>query len=88
LVSFEKLNLLESFAGLGTFDVIFCRNVAIYFCGEKRVDLFQRLANSLAKDGALFVGSAEALADIGPQFRPLHHCRSVYYEPNRVSCQA
>jgi chemotaxis protein methyltransferase CheR len=88
LGSFQNRNLLDPFAALGKFDVIFCRNVAIYFSHHKRTDLFLRLTNSLATDGALFVGSSESLADIGPQFTPLHHCRSVYYEPNRISCFA
>ncbi len=83
LVAFRRRNLLEPFATLGSFDVIFCRNVAIYFDPQTRRDLFLRLTDRLATDGALFVGSAESLADLGPEFLPLHHCRAVYYQPRK-----
>jgi len=83
LVSFQRRNLLEPFTGLGPFDVIFCRNVAIYFDAATRRDLFHRIADRLAPGGYLFVGSSESLSDLGPQFLPQHHCRSVYYQPTR-----
>jgi chemotaxis protein methyltransferase CheR len=82
LVSFGRRNLLEPFGELGPFDVIFCRNVAIYFNGPARRSLFHRLAERLAPDGYLFTGSAECLTDLGPQFAPRHHCHAVYYQPN------
>lgn len=82
LVSFRKQNLLEPFHGLGPFDVVFCRNVAIYFTPEIRHDLFERLTKTLTPTGYLFTGAAESLTDLGPRFRPQHHCRSVFYQPN------
>lgn len=81
LVTFRRMNLLEPFAALGMFDVIFCRNVAIYFSAEARAGLFRRLADILAPEGYLFVGSSESLGDLGLQFAPQHHCRSVFYQP-------
>jgi len=81
LVTFRKLNLLESFADLGPFDVVFCRNVAIYFSPADRTRLFRRLVDRLEDGGYLFVGSSESLIDLGPEFMPQHHCRSVYYQP-------
>ena len=57
MVTFGHRNLLEPFADLGPFDVIFCRNVAIYFDAPTRRDLFLRLAARLTPDGSLFVGS-------------------------------
>lgn len=83
LVSFRRFNLHDSFAGLGTFDVIFCRNVAIYFTPEGRRSLFLRLADCLHPEGYLFSGSSELLFDLGPRFEPHHHCRTVYYRPNQ-----
>lgn len=83
LVAFRRINLLEPFVGMGPFDVIFCRNVAIYFSAESRRSLFKRLARLLPEYGVLFAGSAEALSDIGPEFAPQHHCRAVFYQPNR-----
>jgi chemotaxis protein methyltransferase CheR len=85
LTSFRKLNLLEPFPNVGTFDVIFCRNVAIYFTAAARKSLFLRLKQQLYAGGYLFVGSSESLLDIGPEFAPKHHCRSVFYQPRPLS---
>ncbi len=83
MVVYRRLNLLEPFVGLGPFDVIFCRNVAIYFSPDARRSLFQRLAKLLTEHGVLFTGSSESLSDLGPEFAPQHHCRAVFYQPNR-----
>ncbi len=83
MISYRRLNLLEPFRGIGPFDIIFCRNVAIYFTREARADLFNRLCAELSPDGYLFVGSSESLTDLGPRFTPQHHCRAVFYQPNR-----
>ncbi len=82
LVSFRQLNLLEPFPGLGPFDVVLCRNVAIYFDAEVQRDLFHRLGDTLAEDGFLFVGASESLSRYGPRFTPHLHCRATYYQPN------
>lgn len=85
LVTFEKRNLLEPFTGLGPFDIIFCRNVAIYFDLPTKRDLFERLTKVLSPQGYLFVGSAESLASFGDRFKPQRHCQSVFYQPNYVN---
>jgi len=82
LVAYQHLNLMSPFTGLGPFDVVFCRNVAIYFTPDGRRSVFQRIAQSMTRDGYLFVGCAESLADLGPQFTPHHHCRGMFYRPN------
>ena len=82
LCSFERRNLLDPDSARGKFDVIFCRNVAIYFTPEARRDLFLRLTKALTPDGWLFVGSQESLRDLGPQFTPQQHCRAMCYRPN------
>lgn len=83
LVVFQRRNLLEPFSTLGPFDVIFCRNVAIYFDPATRRSLFLRLTDRLTPDGTLFAGSSESLSELGAQFLPLHHCRTVYYQPKK-----
>ena len=83
MITFKRINLLEPFVGMGTFDIILCRNVAIYFNTEVRAGLFHRLANALCDVGYMFVGSSESLSDLGPQFAPQHHCRAVFYQPNK-----
>jgi chemotaxis protein methyltransferase CheR len=83
MVSFQRRNLLQPFSELGPFDVIFCRNVAIYFDAARRRDLFLRLADRLTPSGVIVVGSSESLLDLGPRFLPRNHCRATYYQPNR-----
>ena len=82
LVSFRKLNLLEPFPHMQPVDILFCRNVAIYFEKPKRDDLFRRFKKAMSRDAYLFVGASESLLDLGPAFRPHAHCRSTFYRPN------
>jgi chemotaxis protein methyltransferase CheR len=82
LCSFMRRNLHQPFADLGTFDIIFCRNVAIYFTEEDRRVLFERAAKSLAPNGWIIVGSSESLSSLGHNWRPQQHCRSNCYRPN------
>jgi len=82
LCTFERRNLLDPNSASGRFDVIFCRNVAIYFTAEARKDLFLRLSKALTPEGWMFVGSQESLRDVGPQFVPQQHCRAICYRPN------
>jgi chemotaxis protein methyltransferase CheR len=80
MANFRKLNLMQPFTSLGKFDIIFCRNVAIYFTLEDRKRLFNKLAESLADDGYLIIGSTESLTGICPQFVPKRHLRSIFYQ--------
>lgn len=80
LASFRKMNLMEDFSSLGKFDVIFCRNVAIYFSERDRISLFNRIEERLEKDGYLIIGSMESLNAISPQFESKRHLRSVFYQ--------
>lgn len=79
MASFRKLNLMEDFSTLGRFDIIFCRNVAIYFTEADKVRLFSKLGKALASDGALIIGSTESLTGLCPQFEAMRYLRSVYY---------
>lgn len=56
MASFKKLNLMADFSTLGRFDIIFCRNVAIYFTERDRISLFGRLERALEPDGYLVIG--------------------------------
>jgi chemotaxis protein methyltransferase CheR len=80
MVNFRKLNLMHPFTTLGKFDIIFCRNVAIYFTLEDRKKLFNKLADSLADDGYLVIGSTESLTGVCPRFIPKRHLRSIFYQ--------
>lgn len=61
LVRFQQFNLLNPFVSLGKFDLIFCRNVLIYFSPEHKRDILKRLAETLNPNGHLFLGSTESL---------------------------
>jgi chemotaxis protein methyltransferase CheR len=69
-VEFRVLNLLDSFAGLGIFDVIFCRNVLMYFDSATKGDILDRLPDTLAGDGYLMLGAAETLMGLSTSFAP------------------
>lgn len=58
-VTFEQLNLLDSFESLGRFDIVFCRNVLIYFNQARRDDIIERLIEVLRPGGYLFLGTSE-----------------------------
>ncbi len=80
MVNFQKVNLLHSLANLGKFDIILCRNVAIYFTLEDRKRLFSQLSNIVEKDGYLIIGSTESLTGLCPKFEPKRHLRSIFYQ--------
>jgi len=61
MVSFKKRNLQDDFTSLGVFDLVLCRNVAIYFEEQFKSDLFNRLSQILFKDGLLMLGGTESL---------------------------
>jgi len=69
-VEFEEFNLLANFNSFGQFDVIFCRNVLIYFDLEMKKDVLRRLAGILAKDGFLITGSAETVLGLSDRLVP------------------
>jgi chemotaxis protein methyltransferase CheR len=80
MVNFKKLNLMLPFVALGKFDIIFCRNVAIYFTLQDRKNLFNRIADSLADDGFLLIGSTESLTGVCPRLIPQKHLKSIFYQ--------
>jgi chemotaxis protein methyltransferase CheR len=88
MIRFQQLNLLAPFQFPQPFDIIFCRNVAIYFEKKVKIDLFRRMIPLLPSHGLLFVGVSESLFDCGPEFKPMHHCKSTFYQPNATSVLA
>lgn len=67
-VQFREQNLLQSYSGLGRFDVIFCRNVLIYFSAQRKVDILTRMAQSLNPGGYLFLGASETISGYSDAF--------------------
>jgi len=80
MATFRKMNLMENFMTLGRFDIIFCRNVAIYFSEPDKVKLFNRFKDILEPDGYLIIGSTEFLTGISVPFKPQRYLRSVFYQ--------
>jgi chemotaxis protein methyltransferase CheR len=78
MVQHRQLNLLQDFSHLGTFDVIFCRNVLIYFDQETKVGIFERVSRMLEPDGVLALGAAETVVGICDAFRPYPERRGLY----------
>jgi len=76
LIAFKPLNLLEPWPVKGPFDVIFCRNVMIYFDNPTKTDLVRRYAKLLSPGGWLVVGHSETLLDQQSLFRPCG--RTIY----------
>jgi len=81
MVQHRQLNLLQDFSHLGTFDVIFCRNVLIYFDQDTKINIFDRLARVLEPDGVLALGAAESVVGISDAFRSCPERRGLY-RPN------
>ena len=78
MVTFQKQNLLENFSGMGAFDVIFCRNVLIYFDADTKKRILQRLAAQTAGDGYLIMGAAETVVGLSQDFAPVEGRRGLY----------
>lgn len=66
--SFREFNLLDSYSLLGRFDIIFCRNVLIYFSPESKRDILNRMADILNPGGYLFLGASESMASYSDAF--------------------
>ncbi len=78
MVQFRQLNLLADFASLGTFDVVFCRNVLIYFDQATKVNVLERVYRQVAADGFLLMGAAETVVGLTDIFVPLADKRGLY----------
>jgi chemotaxis protein methyltransferase CheR len=80
LTVFRKINLLEPFTFPQKFDVVLCRNVAIYFCERDKIQLFKSISKAIAPDGYLLIGSTESITGICPEFESKRYLRSVFYQ--------
>ncbi|WP_024511776.1 protein-glutamate O-methyltransferase CheR [Bradyrhizobium sp. ARR65] len=78
MVQHRQLNLLHDFSHLGAFDVIFCRNVLIYFDQQTKINIFGRLAKAIEPDGFLVLGAAETVVGLTEAFKPFSDRRGLY----------
>ena len=78
MITYRGHNLLKGVAGLGTFDIILCRNVLIYFDATRKRLVLDDLAKALADDGALFLGSAETIMGLTSLLESAPGARGLY----------
>jgi chemotaxis protein methyltransferase CheR len=77
-VTFKEWNLLGDLRPLGMFDLVFCRNVLIYFDPPTKAKALEAIAKQMAPDALLFLGGAETVLGVTEKFAPLHGDRGVY----------
>jgi chemotaxis protein methyltransferase CheR len=87
MVEFRQLNLLDDFSPLGAFDVIFCRNILIYFDDPTKSSLLRRLMSVLARDGFLVLGAAETVVGLSDAFSPHPEKRGLYVQSAAVAAE-
>jgi chemotaxis protein methyltransferase CheR len=78
MIQHRQLNLLNDFSQLGVFDVIFCRNVLIYFDRDTKINVLNRLARATEPDGFVVLGAAETLVGLTDAFMPFPERRGLY----------
>jgi chemotaxis protein methyltransferase CheR len=77
-VTFRKQNLIEPTASLGKFDVVFCRNVLLYFDGPTKTDVLDRIGQQLNPGGFLTLGAAESVVGLSTSFEATQDRRGLY----------
>lgn len=78
MVRYRQFNLMDDLRGLGMFDVVFCRNVLIYFDLETKRQILAQIRKVIRDDGALFLGGAETVLGISDRFQPAPGMRGIY----------
>lgn len=78
MVTYHQVNLLHDLSFLGRFDIVFCRNVLIYFGNEAKTEVLQRICTMMPEHGILYLGGAESVIGITQVFEPLQAVRGVY----------
>lgn len=78
MIQFQSFNLLDSMDTMGPFDIIFCRNVLIYFDQQTKARILERMRKRLQPHGFLFLGGAETVLGITNAFKPMEGERGLY----------
>ncbi|OZG73763.1 chemotaxis protein [Hahella sp. CCB-MM4] len=78
-VDFRSLNLMDSYSLLGKFDIIFCRNVLIYFSAESKLDILKRMHAALKPGGYLVLGASESLSGLPEKYEMVHCNPGIIY---------
>lgn len=78
MIDYRPFNLLEHPRAFGQFDVVFCRNVLIYFDQPTKAKVLGQVSDVLAKDGVLYLGGAETVLGVTDKFKPVPNLRGMY----------
>ena len=78
MITFRKFNLLDNPSALGKFDVVFCRNVLIYFDTPTKTRVLDAVADMLPPDGFLYLGGAETVLGTSDRFQLMPGQRGIY----------
>jgi chemotaxis protein methyltransferase CheR len=87
MVQYRPLNLLQDFSSMGPCDVVFCRNVLIYFDQPTKIDVLNRIAKLMPADGYLTLGAAETVIGLTDTFKAIPERRGLY-SPNKPAVAA
>lgn len=87
-VQFREFNLLESPRALGQFDVVFCRNVLIYFDHPTKAEILARIAGVMPANGHLFLGGAETVLGVSDKFAAAPGLRGIYLPTEKSAARA
>lgn len=79
-VRFRELNLLGSYAGIGPCDIVFCRNVLIYFSTERKREILTKIHKTLKPGGYLLLGASESIAELNDLFEMVHCRPGIIYK--------
>ena len=79
-IQWKHLNLLEDFKHLGMFDIVFCRNVLIYFEPDLKRNILDRVRDQMNSSGVLLLGAAETVLGISDHYSKLSGCQSAIYQ--------
>jgi chemotaxis protein methyltransferase CheR len=88
MVKFKPLNLLDDFLHLGRFDLVFCRNVLIYFDQPTKSAVLDRIAEVTERDGYLVLGGAETVVGLTSRFKLVPEKRGLYVQPQPGAAQS
>ncbi len=80
MVNFRPHNLLDNYSLLGKFDIIFCRNVLIYFSPESKQKILRQFAAALNPKGILFLGASESISGLSEEFNMVRCHPGIYYQ--------
>lgn len=89
-IEFKRWNMIEELFPLGAFDVVFCRNVLMFFDQETKMKVLGRISRLLSDDGALYLGIDETTAGVSKNFRPVEPEIGVFgvHRPDRPVTQS